>query len=58
MLKPTELFAEIADEITAVAKHPYREEPLTDSELDQISDRVLMLIARLRGKEEVHDTHK
>lgn len=51
MLKPTELFAEIADEITAVAKRPYRDEPLTDAELDQISDRLLLLFERIRGKE-------
>ena len=42
-MSPTELFAEIADRITAVVKQPYRAEPITQQEWDTIRDSILML---------------
>jgi hypothetical protein len=48
-MKPTELFAKIGDELTQVVKNPYRDNPLTDAELDIFADKLLLMIARERA---------
>lgn len=46
MRNPGDFFESVADEFTAVTKHPFRPEPLTVEELDAIADRILLLIER------------
>lgn len=40
-MTPTDFFAGLADIITFVCGRPYREEPLTEDEIDRITDRIL-----------------
>jgi hypothetical protein len=42
-MNPCELFAEIGNILTGVVKKPYRDEPVTPEEFDQITDQILML---------------
>jgi hypothetical protein len=42
-MRPVDFFAEIGNIMTLVVKRPYRDEPLTDEELDSITDQILIL---------------
>lgn len=42
-VNPCELFAEIADRITAVVKQPYRASPVTQAEWDTIRDSIITM---------------
>src|SRR5262245_35847659 len=46
--KPSDFYAEIASIVDRVVKKPYRDEPLTDHEIDVIQDQVMMLCAKER----------
>lgn len=51
-MNPTELFATIADRITAVVKQPYRAGSVTQEEWDAIRDSIITL--EVVGKEKTN----
>ena len=42
-MKPHEFFEAMADQLTEVVKRPFRAEPMTAAELEEIADRILKL---------------
>jgi hypothetical protein len=52
-VKPSALFAEMADQLELTCKAVYREEDLSLAELDEFADRVLVLIEKQR--KELHE---
>ena len=49
MARPVDLFASVGDILVQTVGSPYREEPMTENELDIFADRVLMLVGREKG---------
>ena len=49
-MKVTELFEAIADQITHAVKQPFRDEPITEAECEEIQDRLFALLAEERSK--------
>lgn len=50
--QPVEFYAEIGDILTQVCRSPYRKEPMTNDEIDSVTDRILQLGARIKGDHE------
>ena len=53
-VNPTDFFQLMAAELTTVTKQPFRDEPMTIEELNEISNRILALCEK--EKEAIHDT--
>ena len=53
-MNPSDFFEAMADQLTEVVKRPFRSEPMTAAELDEVADRIL----KLCEKEKQHDTNK
>jgi hypothetical protein len=49
-MKPSEAFQYIADAITETVKRPYRDEDITPTEWDVITDRILEMARRDKAK--------
>ena len=47
---PTDFYEAMADQLTEVVKRPFRSEPMTAAELDEIADRILKLCAKEKEK--------
>jgi hypothetical protein len=57
MVKPSVFYELIADIVTGVTKKPYRDEALTEAEIEEINYRVTVLCdaEQKKLKEKVHD---
>ena len=42
-MTPTDFFQEMASHLTEVVKRPFRDEPMTVEELDELSERIVKL---------------
>jgi hypothetical protein len=49
-VKPVEAYAEVGGLLELTVKRVYREEPLTEAELDEWTDRILKWAAEQKGQ--------